>query len=648
VFRIFFLIIAVAFVCAKDWVHYTKQNDVRDVILIENGTLWAAFAWGLQERLANKRENNYMPGSNNLQAADFVQLFALPGEDIIAVSKNGILVRKNKNSQNFEIINNAFAEKKRNLLEGLGKRAENILVLPFEGAIAFFDYEQNRSVITIEMPEIKRVAVRNDSIWLDLGTEVLVRKTDWKKIYDDRFLADPSSWKKTNGIPFEEVAKHSYVPNNLNFPLEKVRTIAISSNGDAIAWGNEYNYLSRMQHDRWGEAFWQDIYDNDQKNYSTKSLAMLKDGSFAMGMFGGGVSVFNANFPIPERTGYYHSQTTNNTCPSEWKENFYNGWTIVQGLVPAPNDLGYIFSYISENKYGLGYVNKDGGKPICEKHSNASSNTALAIISRQSETGDLEIYVAWQYSLESKTGGIDFYLTPQDNFSPTHQKKWTLNFESPIDFAFDSKGVLWAVSSSKIFYLDKSDDEWKEPSYIRGFGGGTISGLATDAQNGLWISTLDYGAYSFSQKTPDTLMAKQYKIKDGLLNETVYDIAIDTIRGKVYFAHDLGLSVYSTQLVRNATGYMQGDAQKPIAYPNPFRPKEHGSVRIDYVSEKSSLYILDSSGKRVMLFKGTDLRGGAVVWDGKNENGKLVAPGLYYYVAADGKNTAKGKILVER
>jgi len=647
-FRIFFLMIAVAFVCARDWVHYTGQNDVRDVVLTENGTLWAAFAWGLQERLANKREYNYMPGSNNLQAADFVQLFAIPGGDIIAASKNGILVRKNKNSQNFEIINNAFAEKKRNLLKGLGKRAENILVLPFEGAIAFFDYEQNRSVITIEMPDIKRVAVRNDSIWLDLNTEVLVRKIDWKKIYDDRFLADPSSWKKTNGIPFEEVAKRSYVPNNLNFPLEKVRTIAISSNGDAIAWGNEYNYLAKMQNDRWGEAFWANQsgwgYPGDQKNYSTKSLALLPNGNFAIGIFGPGIVTFNNGFPVAQATGSFY-----NSCPTEHSNAADAGWTIVQGLVAAPNYSGYFFSYPSEGKYGLGFLNNNSTTE-CKKITEASSPVASSIIVRSNENGDLEIYVAWTYSLGSKTGGIDFYLTPQDNFSPAHQKKWVLKFESPIDFAFDSREVLWAISSNKIFYLDKNADEWKEPSYIRGFGGGIISGLATDAQNGLWISTLSDGAYSFSQinNSPDSLMAKRYKIKDGLLNELVYDIAIDTIRGKVYFAHDLGLSVFSTPLVRSASGFMQDGAPKPIAYPNPFRPGVHNFVKIDYINENSSVYILDSSGKRVRFFKGSDLRGGVVIWDGKNGNGKSVAPGLYYYLAVNGKNIAKGKILVER
>jgi len=401
-----------------------------------------------------------------------------------------------------------------------------------------------------------------------------------------------------------------------------------------------------MRNNQWGEAFLanQSGYGSGQKwAPNAKSLAMLSNGNFAVGMWGPGLITYNsANY----KTGWFHSTTSNNICPTAYEAKIDDGFTIVLGATEAPDFSGFLFSFLSEPNYGLSFVDNNG-QIICAKSEKASS-AATSIISRKNETGYWEIYVAWKPSRDAKDGGIDFYLTPQNNFSPVRQESWPSPFDSPIDFAFDSKGVLWAVSLAKIFYLDAKDNEWKEPDYIRGFGGGTISGLEADAQNGLWISTLGNGAYSFSQRSPDTLIAKQYKIKDGLLSESINDIAIDTIGGKVYFAHDLGLSVYSTPLVRSASGFMQSDSRKPIAYPNPYRPEVHSGVKIDYISEKSAVYILDSSGKRVRLFKGADLRGGAVVWDGKNESGKFVAPGLYYYIAADGKNTAKGKILVER
>jgi len=651
-FRIFFFIVTVLLIYAKDWTHYTRQNEVRDVVQADNGTLWAAFAWGLQERLANKTENNYMPGSNNLEAADFVQIFALPEGDIIAASKNGSLVRKNKNSKNFETISNSFTEKKRELLQGLGKRANNILILPFKGALAFFDYEQRYSVITLyqigtsslESFSIKKIVAEGDSLWVEFAEAIWKRKIDWKDISNDRLLAEPSSWKKADKIP-EENVKPNYVPTGSNFPLERVNAIYVLPNVSAIAWGDNYYNFSRMQNEQWGNSFKANAssYNDDQKNYNTKSLAMHPNGNFAAGMWGPGLLIFNNG---SEMTKWFHSSNTGNTCPTEWS-NRAEGWTIVQGVVPAPDYSGYIFSYLSEGKYGLGFVDNKL-ENHCVKPNSASSPVAYSIIARENEAREWEIYVAWRSALESEDGGVDFYKTTSSKFSPTKQNSWTLPFGSPIDFAFDSDGILWAISDSKIFYL--LQNEWKEPNSIRGFEGGNISALETDAQNGLWIGTLGEGAYLLSKvnNSPDSLTARRFKTRNGLLNEMVYDIAIDTIKGKVYFAHNLGLSVYSTPIVRNASNYMQGDAQKPIAYPNPFRPKLHSTVTIDYISPNSIVYIFDSSGKRVRFFDVSELRGGAVVWDVKNENGKLVAPGLYHYMVKDGKNTAKGKIMVER
>jgi len=657
-FRAFLLIIAVLLTYAKDWTHYTKQNEVRDAVLADNETLWAAFAWGLQERLANKTENNYMPGSNNLEVADFVQIFALPDGDIIAASRNGSLVRKNKNSKNFETISNSFAEKKRELLPGLGKRANNILILPFKGALAFFDYDKKYSIITLsqiktsslESSSIKRIAVEGDSLWIEFDEAIWKRKIDWNKISEDRLLAEPNSWENTYKMP-EEKTKPSYVPTWPYFPLERVNAIKVLSSIGAIAWGDNYYNFSRMQNEQWGEPFKANanLFSDDQKNYPIKSLAMRPDGNFAAGIWGPGLLIFDNGSQISK---WFHSNNPpGNTCPTEWSDRADAGWTIVQGVVPAPDFSGYIFSYVSETNYGLGFVDNNG-ENHCLKANSASSPVAFSIIARENETKEWEIYAAWRNTLESENGGVDLYkTTPSKNskdFFPVWKNGWTLPFGSPIDFAFDSKGILWAISNSKIFYL--AENEWKEPSYIRGFDGGIISALETDAQNGLWIATHGNGAYLLSKvnNSPDSLTAKHFKVKNGLLNEMVYDIAIDTIKGKVYFAHDLGLSVYSTAIVRNASNYMQNDAPKPIAYPNPFRPKLHNAVTIDYISEKSTVYIFDSSGKRVRFFSANELRGGAVIWDGKNEDGKLVAPGLYYYMVKDKKNIAKGKIMVER
>lgn len=671
-FRILLFIIAISLAFADDWVHYSGYNTVYDVAEDKNKTLWAALNWGIQEKSQNNSVKSYPSGINGLYATDFVQIFALPGGDIIAVAKNGTIVKKNKTSNNFEVINTSFVEKKRNLETGLGKHKENILVLPFNGAIAFFDYEQNRSVITftqignviIGNNAIKRIAIKDDSIWVDLSGSVWKRTINWKEIYSDAYFADPTEWKKApEGIPFEEAQKPIYEANPLNnFNLHQVKNIAVNED-NAVVWGIEItkdnnsklDYLIKIKGNEWGERFYANpsnfIYDG-HVNTNLKTLVLQNDGSFATGRWGSGFLSFNNSFPVAQMNKWLHSTNPEYTCPTTFQNDGKEN--LVTGVVAAPNSSGYIFSYISQDNYGLGFLSNNGNVYCPPKSSETLSPYGFSVITKENENGEWEIFVTWSDNMHSVTGGgVERYkVSNPNNFAQSLklEKSYKISFGAPIDFVFDKNDVLWAVSSSKLFYLDANEDEWKDPTYIRGFNSSLISALEKDAQNNLWVGTFDNGAYMLSQVNnyPDSLVAKHFNIKNGLLNEFIYDIAIDTIKGKVYFGHDLGLSIYSTALVRNSSSYMQEGSPKPIAYPNPFRPKIHSSLTIDFINDKAKVYILDSSGKRVKFFKGEQLRGGAVSWDGKNENGKLVAPGLYHYIASDGKEMTKGKIIIER
>ncbi|GHV14843.1 hypothetical protein AGMMS49938_11690 [Fibrobacterales bacterium] len=629
----------VAFSFANEWEHYTAQNEVRDIVRAEDASLWLAMPYGLLN-VKNGAEKKYMPSINGLNAADFVQVFALANGDIAGATKKGVIVRKEKKSQNFEIINESYTEKERTLLNGLGKNAKNILVLPFNNALSFFDYVQKRSVLTVDkigtssLEHIKRIAIKNDSIWVELADAIWKREIDWEKIYDDRFLADPNSWSKADTIFFDDPPKPAYTPHGSNFFLNEVKTLAVMQGEGVIAWGSDYNYFSKMQNGTWGRAFWANPkeYNGDQKNYQTKSLAAQSNGNFAFGNWGAGFTAFNSNFPVAEEVFWLHSQNTNNQCPTNFSAE-EGDWTIVQGVTAIDN--GYLFSYVSADNYGIGIIDNKGNYK-CYKYKENSSPAAIGILEK-----DGEIFVAWKTSLEAKDGGIDIYNNKFELI-----KKTPSHFGFPLDFAFDKNGILWLVSTNKIFYLDNF--EFKEP--VNNLSNVVFSSIEVDANNGLWLGTLGGGAYSLTQKNgkPDSLTYKRISIRSGLLNELVYDIAIDTLKGLVYFAHDLGVSVYSTAEVRSANGFMESGAPKVFAYPNPFRPEIHRRLIIDNVSENGIVYIFNSSGRRVRIFEKADLKGGRVIWNGTAENGRTVSPGLYHYFAVDGKNTAKGKILLER
>lgn len=81
-------------------------------------------------------------------------------------------------------------------------------------------------------------------------------------------------------------------------------------------------------------------------------------------------------------------------------------------------------------------------------------------------------------------------------------------------------------------------------------------------------------------------------------------------------------------------------AVEPAPHPNPWRFGENNSanggidfnIRTDAVKAELSIYNLN--GDRVRLVKVTDLAllsTGVVTWNGQNENGWLVAGGVYFY-----------------
>ena len=82
------------------------------------------------------------------------------------------------------------------------------------------------------------------------------------------------------------------------------------------------------------------------------------------------------------------------------------------------------------------------------------------------------------------------------------------------------------------------------------------------------------------------------------------------------------------------------------AYPIPFRPKIHARFTIEGVTESSVVSIYNRGGALIRAFRDSDLLGGKLEWDGCDKSGRLVAPGVYYYVINDGSKNKKGKFLI--
>lgn len=92
-------------------------------------------------------------------------------------------------------------------------------------------------------------------------------------------------------------------------------------------------------------------------------------------------------------------------------------------------------------------------------------------------------------------------------------------------------------------------------------------------------------------------------------------------------------------------------AVEPAPYPNPWRFGENNSanggidfnIRADAVKAELSIYNLN--GDRVRMIKVTDLAllsSGTITWNGQNDNGWVVAGGVYFYALTVTFPTATG------
>lgn len=87
------------------------------------------------------------------------------------------------------------------------------------------------------------------------------------------------------------------------------------------------------------------------------------------------------------------------------------------------------------------------------------------------------------------------------------------------------------------------------------------------------------------------------------------------------------------------------------AYPNPFSPGRHRYCRIVFESEANNdieIQLLDFGMQKIRTLTGTPQSNGVyeALWDGTDQNGRLVANGVVFYSISGTSNEANGKILV--
>ncbi|MEG1839254.1 MAG: two-component regulator propeller domain-containing protein, partial [Bacteroidaceae bacterium] len=167
-----------------------------------------------------------------------------------------------------------------------------------------------------------------------------------------------------------------------------------------------------------------------------------------------------------------------------------------------------------------------------------------------------------------------------------------------------------------------------------------INAICIDGANRKWIGTEKSGAYLLSEDGLETI---HHFTKDNspLFSDKIRAMAINPQTGEVFMGTDKGLISYKSDAPEGEESF----SNDIHAYPNPVKSDYNGLITIKGLVKDSDVKITDASG--ILINVGTSL-GGQYTWNGKNRNGKRVASGIYFVLAADseGKEGIVTKILM--
>ncbi len=210
----------------------------------------------------------------------------------------------------------------------------------------------------------------------------------------------------------------------------------------------------------------------------------------------------------------------------------------------------------------------------------------------------------------------------------------------------DLDGAIWfATDEGAAYYFDASLVQAGSaiPSVTRVFDlqDEVLTALGIDALNRKWFGSTN-GVWLL---TPDgsSVIAHYTTANSPLLSNRVLAIEVDKPSGRIFIGTERGLSVVQTVAVAPVSSMTTLKV-----FPNPVHLPEHQAIQIQGLSRNASVKIITPAGRLVRDLKSD---GGAVVfWDGKDNQGELVASGIYIAVgiSESGKESGLGKIAVIR
>lgn len=704
---LFLLLLTVQLLAADRWGVFSDPFPIRDAISWgENGVMLATEG-GIRYRTPDL--DVAFHSESGLETSSFYALVSSE-VGVIAVSEFGLIAKFSPELSKWKVLNRSYVANNIYVVPGTVRVGGRVLVIPFEDRLAFFDLNGGNSILTLKRlgnldlsaSPVQNVAIHGDSLYVKTARAVFVRYMPWETLSADIRLSDPNSWTR---VPEGQVVEEFKAVDKSKVVVgEKTLKDSVLYDADTsvVKWtleGNDGYFLvgsSLVGYYSKKNSKFKDL--TGSKSFpigSSYEIAAVPTGGVMVAsdsglLSTGDVTGWNPPFPAYHSVGSYgaaytarmkvlsilpdgymffhvwgvayqvYSESGNaleytyGPSTSECLDTILYNYSVSVGVTPAPDNSGFLTAVSSKDGYTIVYMTKDGDVR-CD-HNVGRRQKPGVLQALLDEDGSWRIFVSSRDNLGyGDEGDVDMfkYPSPKSNggeLANGELRTYKISGPAPLDMAYDSVGGrLWMVSTSNLYYYDEENDTLMTPSSMNGLRSADYTAITTDVQGNLWVSSSNQGAYRLSlrRNSPDTLSVTHYTSKNGLLNDNVLDMTIDPVNGVAWFNHKNGVTYYQRNDLKDARANMTDSAKVEVkAYPVPFRPNIHARFTIEGVSESSVVSLYNRGGALIKSFRNGDLLGGKLEWDGRDRSGKLVAPGVYYYVVNDGSKNEKGKFII--
>ena len=203
-------------------------------------------------------------------------------------------------------------------------------------------------------------------------------------------------------------------------------------------------------------------------------------------------------------------------------------------------------------------------------------------------------------------------------------------------FIFPQFIITGSQEERRAQWLINEDPDAASPFLLRDIN---VTSMAVNAANQKWIGTASEGVWLLNA-TGGRILKRFTSDNSPLFSDAIQDIAVNDQTGEVYFSTEAGLSIY-----RDTPVAAVSTMDELKVYPNPFVYDRHTDIKIENLSDITTIRVLGVDGTLIRVIEN---RGGRVAWDGRNERGDRVGSGVYVIVALgpEGDERGIGKVAI--